>query len=71
LIYEYTQSHKYKVQTIAEAYKVLSNPKLKETYDKYGELKSERDGGFTDAGQLLETLFEGERFAMFSVVITF
>ncbi|PRP81547.1 hypothetical protein PROFUN_10909 [Planoprotostelium fungivorum] len=54
-----------KFKQLSEAYQVLSDPGLKEKYDKYGKKGVEPDGGFQNAKDFFSNLFGGGRFKDF------
>ncbi len=49
-------------QVIGEAYQVLSDPQLREAYNKYGKESARPSEGFADPAEFFGTIFGGEAF---------
>ncbi|KAI9733059.1 MAG: hypothetical protein M1834_003604 [Cirrosporium novae-zelandiae] len=49
-------------QAIGEAYQVLSDPKLRTNYDKYGKEQAIPGGGFEDPSEFFSMIFGGDAF---------
>lgn len=49
-------------QEVGEAYQVLSDPKLREKYDKFGKQESVPSEGFEDPAEFFSMIFGGEAF---------
>ncbi|CAA19014.1 DNAJ domain protein Caj1/Djp1-type [Schizosaccharomyces pombe] len=59
---ENPEAAREKFQKLAEAYQVLSDPKLREKYDKLGKVGAVPDAGFEDAFEFFKNLFGGDSF---------
>lgn len=51
-----------KFQSVSEAYQVLSNEKLRNSYDKFGKENAIPNGGFEDATEQFAEIFGGKAF---------
>lgn len=51
-----------KFQAVGEAYQVLSDPSLREKYDKFGKEDAVPQAGFEDATEYFTMIFGGDRF---------
>lgn len=51
-----------KFQAIGEAYQILSDPQLREHYDKYGKDSAVPSEGFADPAEFFGTIFGGDAF---------
>lgn len=47
---------------MSEAYQVLSDPLLKEKYDKFGKEGVQPEGGFVNPKQFFNYMFGGQKF---------
>ncbi|KAH3672522.1 hypothetical protein WICMUC_004207 [Wickerhamomyces mucosus] len=51
-----------KFQDIGEAYQVLSDPQLRDKYDRFGKQESVPEAGFEDPSEFFANIFGGEAF---------
>lgn len=51
-----------KFQAIGEAYQILSDPQLREHYNRYGKDSTQPSDGFADPSEFFSTIFGGDAF---------